>query len=480
MATVRRADGPRQADGGKQPAKVTSEILDRQPPQSLETEKGVLGSLLIDPQLIDDVALILRPDDFYADANRKLYAHMLGMHDDGARIDTTLLLERLRKAGELEAVGGVAYLAEVAQSVPVVAHAVYYAQIVREKATLRELIHASTEILASAWDPTIEPREVLNQAEEKIFAVHDQRSSGSVANINDVLMEAFEHIDARLEHGAAMGVPSGFTDLDELTGGLHASELVILAARPSVGKTSLAMNIAEHAAIHAQVSTLIVSLEMARIELAQRMLCSQGRIDAHKFRKGRISSDDRKKLVEASAKLSSSPIFIDDTPSRTVTEIAAAARRLKRKEKLGLIVIDYLQLIEPENARDPRQEQVAKIARRLKGLARELSVPVLCLAQLNRQAEAGTGEPKLSHLRESGAIEQDADVVMFLHREDVDRQDGGGPADAEPTTNIIIAKQRNGPVGSIRVLWLGKYTRFENMTQRPFDEFGGFDGGGGF
>ena len=277
---------------------------------------------------------------------------------------------------------------------------------------------------------------MVSRAEEQIFAVHDQRSTDQVTNIHDLLVEAFDRIDARLEHGEGVGVPTGFPDLDNLTGGLHDSEFVVLAARPSMGKTALATNIAEYVAIEANVPTLFVSLEMARLELAQRMLCSQGRIDANKFRSGFISSEDRKKLVEASAKLSKAPLFIDDTPTRTCTEIAACARRLKRKEKLGLVVIDYLQLIQPDDPRDPRQEQVAKMARRLKGLARELKIPVLCLAQLNRQTEQGKEghRPRLSHLRESGAIEQDADVVMFIHREEyyVTREEAHGKGHCRP------------------------------------------------
>ena len=457
---------------------MSGELFDRVPPQNLDAEKGVIGSLLIDPQLSDEVVLMLRPDDFYADANRKLFTHIVAMHDAGSRIDMTLLVERLRKEGDFEAIGGAAYLAEVAHSVPVAAHAAYYAEIVRDKATLRELIHASTEILQTAWDPATEPRQVLDYAEEKVFSVHDRRSTDSLAPIRDVLVEAFVQIDARLQHGAALGVPSGFTDLDNMTGGMHNGELIILASRPSMGKTALATNIAEQAAIHSRVTTLFVSLEMSRQELAQRMLCSQGKIDAGKFRSGMISSEDRKKLVESSAKLSEAPIFIDDTASRNMTEIAACARRLKRKEKLGLIVIDYLQLVEPDNPNDPRQEQVAKIARRLKQLAREIGVPVMCLAQLNRQAEAGKEghRPKLSHLRESGAIEQDADVVMFIHRdeyfhtkEEAEKLGIVGQAD------LIVSKQRNGPTGDVKLTWHQKFTRFENASHKPYDEFEQFE-----
>jgi replicative DNA helicase len=461
-------------DAGRTPARVGSEILDRLPPHNLDAEKGVLGSILLDPNVADDIALVLRPEDFYAEANEKLYGHLLAMHDKGSRIDSTLLMERLRSTGDLELIGGMAYLAEVAHSVPYASNAVYYAGIVRAKATLRALIHASTEILRDAYEPTLDPRELVSRAEEQIFAVHDQRSTDQLATIEEVMHEAFTRIDARLEHGGGVGVPTGFTDLDNLTGGMHDSEFVVLAARPSMGKTAFATNIAEYVAFEANVATLFVSLEMARLELGQRILCSQGRIDANKFRSGFLSGDDRRKLVEASNKISKAPLYIDDTPSRTVTEIAACARRLKRKQNLGLIVIDYLQLIQPDDPRDPRQEQVAKMARRLKALARELKTPVLCLAQLNRQAEQGKEghRPRLSHLRESGAIEQDADVVMFVHREEYyhtreEAMEKGicGQAD------IMVAKQRNGPTGDIKLAWFDKYTRFENLSQKPYDEF---------
>jgi replicative DNA helicase len=468
MAVDSRIDTPHRAPAGK----VPSEILDRLPPHSLDAEKGVLGSILLDPPMCDDVALILRPGDFYAQAHAKLFGHMLAMHDEGKRIDTTLLVERLKQAGEFEAVGGPAYLAEVLHSVAVAAHAAHYAAIVRDKAILRSLIHTTTEILRDAYDPTQPCRELLNQAEERVFSLNDERSEDQVTSIHDVLVAAFAQIDRRAG-GESTGIPSGFTDLDSMTGGMHDAELIILAARPSMGKTALATNIADHAAVESKVTTLFVSLEMSRLELAQRMLCSRGRIDGRKFRSGFLSGDDRKKLVKVSGELSKAPLYIDDTPSRTVTEIAACARRLKRKANLGLIVIDYLQLIEPDNPRDQRQEQVARIARQLKHLARRLEVPVLCLAQLNRQAEVGgSNRPKLSHLRESGAIEQDADVVMFVHRdeygltrEEAQERDVVGKAD------LIVAKQRNGPTGDVKLCWLQEYTRFESLSAHPHDEF---------
>jgi replicative DNA helicase len=461
-------------DAGRPPQRAQSEILDRLPPHDLEAEKGVIGSILLLPDACDDVAVLLRPDDFYAVANEKLYAHLLAMRDHGDPIDSTLLLDRLNGSGDLEAVGGAAYLYEVLNAVPHAGNAVYYAQIVRDKATLRALIHASTEILRDAYAPTLEPRDMVGRAEELIFAVHDERSTDQITTMEQLLHEAFDRIDARADRREGVGLPTDFQDLDNLTGGLHGSEFIILAARPSMGKTALATNIAENVALKAQVPVLFVSLEMARLELAQRMLCSQARVDASKFRSGFISSEDRRKLVAASGKLYKAPLFIDDTPTRTCTEIAACARRLKRKHKLALVVIDYLQLIQPDDPREPRQEQVAKMARRLKGLARELKIPVLCLAQLNRQTEQGKEghRPRLSHLRESGAIEQDADVVMFIHREEYyctreEAQEKGicGQAD------VIVAKQRNGPTGDLKLAWFDKHTCFENLSQKPYDEF---------
>ncbi|HUY91912.1 MAG TPA: replicative DNA helicase [Pirellulales bacterium] len=473
MATYQRID-----DRNSAPAREVSEILDRVPPQNLEAERGVLGSLLLDPELCDEVALTIKPADFYSPHHQSLYSHLLAMHNDGLRIDATLLHERLKKSGDLETIGGLAYLAEVADKVPTAHNAIYYAQIVRDKATLRSLIHASTEILRDAYDSTLESRELLSRAEERVFRILEDQGAGELAALQDVLYEALVRIDARLEKGGGVGgMSTGYTDLDGMTGGMHEGELVILAARPSMGKTALASNIAEHVAIELGRTVLFVSLEMSRLELAERMLCAYGRINGHKLRNGFISAADRTKLTSASGKMSTAPLFIDDTPSRTMTEIAATARRLKRRENLALVVIDYLQLIEPDNPRDPRQEQVAKIARRLKGLARELKVPVLCLAQLNRQAEVSKdNRPRLSHLRESGAIEQDADVVMFVHRDEYYMTNEEDKARVAGQADIVLAKQRNGPTGDIKLAWLQDYTRFENLSRDEYD----FSGGGEF
>jgi replicative DNA helicase len=450
----------------------TTEILARQPPFDLDAEMGVIGSILLFPETCDEIAS-LRADDFYDDRNRKIYEVLRGMHDSGDKIDITLLVSRLRTAGEYEKVGGAAYLAELSASVANAAHAVYYADIVGEKAIYRKLIQSSTEVLRAAYEQESTAKELCAQAEQKVFAIMDGRSSQSVLTMSDVLHQAMDRMEARLRDEDLDGAAeTGFSRFDEMTGGLHDGELIILAARPSMGKTALAMNIGEHVAIEQRLPVLFVSLEMSGIELADRMLCSLARVNGHRLRNGTISADDRDRLLRKANDISQAPLFVDDSPSRTVSEIAAAARRIRRREDaLGLIIIDYLQLIEPDNSKDPRQEQVAKIARRLKGLARELKVPLLCLSQLNRQAEDSKDHrPRLSHLRESGAIEQDADVVMFVHREEYYHR-GDDRAQYAGQAEIIIAKQRNGPIGDVELTWEADYTRFSDRAPERHSEF---------
>ena len=465
--------------GRKKSAHATESVdglLDRKMPQAIDAEQGVLGSLLLLPEKFDEVALILRPDDFYDEANCRVFSHLIEMHDAGRQIDPMLLVQHIRDAGDYELIGGAAYIAELGAAVPTAAHAEYYAGIVREKATLRALIHASTDILRDAYDPTIPSREMLGRAEERVFAILEEKGKGQVSSIREVLHEALERIDARMKQDHAFGgLETGLDDFDEMTGGLHGSELLILAARPSMGKTALALNIAEHISVDCQHPTLFVSLEMSKLELGDRLLCSRARVNGHRLRNGQISKEESSLLIRTANEVSTAPLYIDDSPSRTMTEIAATARRLKRRHGLELIVIDYLQLIDPDNASDPRQEQVSKIARRLKGLARELNIPVLCLAQLNRQVESSRdNKPQLSHLRESGAIEQDADVVMFVHRDeyfqtnDEDRERVRGEAD------LIIRKQRNGPVGDVKLTWLHDFTRFTNAAPQQHEEFASY------
>jgi replicative DNA helicase len=467
------ADSNGRRHGSSQDGAGGEDIYAQQLPQNVEAERAVLGSILLLPEVFDEVALIIRPADFYDDANRRLYEHLLAMHDGGQRIDLMLLVDRLKKASQYESVGGSAYLAEIGRQVPTAAHAEYYARIVADKSVLRSLIHAGVDIQHKAYDPTAETRDILSHAEERVFSILEGRGAGQVTPIAEVLQESLDRIDARMDHKHAFGgVETGFDDFDQLTGGLHKSELIVLAARPSMGKTALAMNIAEHAALRGQTPVLFVSLEMSAVELGDRLLCSVAEVNGNRLRNGTISHDERRKLVNAAAEISQAPLFIDDSPSRTMTEIAANARRLKRRERLGLVVIDYLQLIDPDNTKEPRQEQVAKISRRLKGLARELNVPVLCLAQLNRQVESThSNKPQLNHLRESGAIEQDADVVMFVHRDEYyqtneeDRERVRGEAD------LLVRKQRNGPTGDVKLTWVHEFTRFRNFSHKAYAEF---------
>lgn len=458
----------------------TSDILQRQPPYDLDAERGVLGSILLKPDIMDEVLLVVRKDDFFDEANSKLYQVMLEMHDNAKKIDAMLLVAELKSQSLYELIGGTKYLAELGAAVPNAAHAVYYGEIVREKAIYRSLINVGTEILREAYEQAVDCRALLSQAEQKVYSIADARGSQSVSKLDEILHKAMDRMEARMSgEQTEDGVETHFTELDRMMGGFHANELLILAARPSMGKTALAMNIAENVVHLGKAPVLFISLEMSQLELCDRLLCSAARVNGHKMRNGTISNEDRAKLVEKAGELANAPLYVDDSPTRTVSEIASAARRIQRTHNghLGLIVIDYLQLIEPDNARDPRQEQVARIARRLKGLARDLKVPVLCLAQLNRQAEGSADHrPKLSHLRESGAIEQDADVVMFIHREEYYRR-GEDAEQFAGLAEIIIAKQRNGPVGEIEVLWQKDFTRFVDKAPERLQAFDDFNSG---
>lgn len=464
--SARKKTTPSLLDSDNSPKPLATDLFDRMPPANIEAEKSVVGALLLDPLLCDDIAILLRPDDFYSDALRILYTNILELHNKGTGIDLTLLVHHLRSNGKLDDVGGEEFIADIMGSVQIVANAAGYAKIVQEQSIRRDLIRAGSEILQDAYSQTNPIKEIVGQSEERIFAINDARNSNQVCRVSDLMFQTINMINSRVA-GGEDGISTGFYDLNELLGGFHGSELIILAARPAMGKTALAMNIAEHVGVVQKTPVLFFSLEMSRGELGTRMICSRGRIKGEKIRSGDISQSVLEKVTKVASELSQAPIFIDDSPSRTVTEIAAMCRRIKRQEGLGLVVIDYLGLIEPDNANDPRQEQVAKIARRLKGMARELNVPVLCLAQLNRQTEAmKDNKPRLSHLRESGAIEQDADVVMFVHREEyyhtraeAEEKDLLGKAE------IIVAKQRNGPVGTAKLAWISDFTLFTNLNE---------------
>ena len=449
-------------------------FLERQPPSSVKTEQCLLGSILLKPDVCDDVISVVSNRDFYDDAHRILFEQMCEMHNSGKKIDVSLLTERLKKEGVLEQVGGIAYLGKLAEAVPHAAHAVDYAQTISDHASRRELIDVGTHMLQQAYDSPRETRELVNEAEQKVFSIIDSRHGTSIKPISEMLQTAMDRLDARMKGELNFsGVSTGFPDLDQMMGGLHSSELIVLAARPGMGKTAFALNLAKHAAIDENAPVLFVSLEMSSTELIDRMLCSIAEINGHHLRNGTIANKQQQRLLEVISRISQAPFFVDDSPARTVLDVAAGARRIKRQNnnRLGLLVIDYLQLLEPDNPRDPRQEQVARMTRRLKGLARELEVPILCLAQLNRQTEASKdNKPRLSHLRESGAIEQDADVVMFVHREEYFQTNAEERQQYEGLAEIVIAKQRNGPTGSAELLWQKSLMRFVSRASHEYDE----------
>ena len=434
----------------------------RLPPQNLDAERGVLGSILLLNEAIDEIGESLKSEHFYSDAHQKIYAAIQRLYEEGIRgIDAVTLAEELRKREDYEAVGGTAYLMEILESVPHAAHVRYYANIVREKWMLRTLIYTCTEILSESYGVTENVDELLQSAEKRIFSIMEQQANTGNIAIGDILIEAFNRIDERMmQVGDVTGITTGFADLDRQTTGLQATELVILAARPSMGKTALVCNIAEAVARRSKQGVLLFSLEQSNLELAERFLAITARINGHDLRSGNLSEAQRDLLCQASDELSRLPLFIDDKPGRTMTQVAAIARRLHRKSPLGVIIIDYLQLIEPDEKNIPREQQIAQISRRLKFLAKELRVPVIALAQLNRGVELREDKrPRLADLRESGSIEQDADMVMFLHRPDAyDPEDRPGEAE------IIVAKHRSGPTGIVRLTWRKEFMRFENYS----------------
>ncbi|MBN9119744.1 MAG: replicative DNA helicase [Planctomycetes bacterium] len=448
---------------------MSDPLTDRLPPQNREAERGVLGGILRDPDVLSDVQQVITASHFYFDAHQKIYQALCDLQNESQPIDLVLLHDKLRKNKQLDDVGGADYLAELWEAVPTGANAEYHAKLVRDTSMVRGLIHASNEILRDSYDRAQSADELVSQAERKIMEVAKSSIQGDTIPLAETIKDAFERLDSRIgkDNLALSGLPTNYVDLDNITAGLQNSELVIIAARPSVGKTAFALNVVRNIITEADGNgnspvVLFFSLEMARIELAERLLCCQSRVDSHKVRKGHLNSDDIQKLMDAGDILRRARLYIDDTPSRTMIQIAATARRLQKKHEreggLKLIVIDYLQLIEPENRRDPRQEQVAQISRRLKFLARELLIPVIALAQVNRASEDRQDhKPRLSDLRESGSIEQDADTCMMLHRP--------GKFDGQTEDNIlevIIAKQRNGPTGEITLTWRKEYNRYEN------------------
>ena len=441
----------------------------RLPPQNLDAERGVLGSILLMNEAIDEVGESLKAEHFYSDGHQKIYAAIQKLYESGIRgIDAITLAEELVRRGDFESAGGTSYLAEVLEAVPHAAHVRYYSTIVREKWMQRSLIYACTETLSECYEASEDVDSLLQAAERRVFRILEQQGNTASIAIGDILLDAFSRIEERLhKSGDVTGIASGFTDLDHHTTGFQATELIILAARPSMGKTALVCNIADAVARKSGKSVLLFSLEQSNLELAERFLALSARINGHDLRSGNLTEAQHDRMVQASDDLTRLPLFIDDRPARTMTQISAIARRQHRKGPLGIIMIDYLQLIEPEEKNAPREQQIAGISRRLKFLAKELRVPVIALAQLNRGVELREDKrPRLADLRESGAIEQDADMVMFLHRPDAyDPEDRPGEAE------LIIAKHRSGPTGLIRLTWRKEYMRFENYSPMADNDF---------
>ncbi|KTD62036.1 replicative DNA helicase [Legionella spiritensis] len=442
----------------------------KRPPHSVEAEQSIIGGLMLDNQAWDKINAKLCDNDFYRTEHRILYRAIVELAKKNQPFDVVTLLDLLKSANELDDAGGETYLFELANNTPSVANITAYADIVREKSVQRQLIGVAGEIADSAYNPgNRDVPELLDLAESKVFAIAEQTGvDGGPESIKSILVKAVEKIDALYHNGDAItGLATGLSDLDNMTSGLQQSDLVIVAGRPSMGKTTLVMNMAEHAAIKSGKPVLVFSMEMPSDSLAMRMMSSLGRIDQHRIRTGKLDDDDWPRVTTAVHLLSEAPLFIDDSPGLSPAEMRARARRLAREHgQLGLIVVDYLQLMKvPGFKADNRTAEISEISRSLKSLAKELNVPVVALSQLNRSLEQRHDRrPVMSDLRESGAIEQDADLICFIYRDEVYNEDSPDKGVAE----IIIAKQRNGPIGKVRVAFLGKYTRFEDLAYNGY------------
>jgi replicative DNA helicase len=441
-------------------AEITKDLL---PPQNLEAEMAVLGSMLIDENAIGVALESIDRDCFYKDSHRQVYNVILTLYNDSKAVDLITLTDELKRQGILDKIGGVSFLTELVNSVPTSANIGHYVKIVKEKSILRSLINNSTKIVSLCYGTEGNIAEVVDEAEKLIFEVSDSRHKGSSLQLKEIIKNSIETIDRLYQKKAHVtGVPTGFIDLDLKTAGLQQSDLIIIAGRPSMGKSALALSMAEYAGITAKVPIAIFSLEMSKEQLVQRMLCSHARVDANKVRTGYLAASDWPRLTAAAGKLSEAPIYIDDTPAISVMELRAKARRLKANHDIQLIVLDYMQLMRGSSmSAESRQQEISDISRSLKALARELRVPVIAISQLSRAVESRTDHrPQLSDLRESGAIEQDADVVVLIMREDYYNRTPENQGVAE----IIIAKQRNGPTGTVKLTFISEYTRFENMA----------------
>src|SRR6202142_316469 len=444
--------------------------LERPLPNNLEAERSVLGAILLDNNALNAAIENLRPEDFFLDQHRRVFTQMVALSEAQQAIDLITLTEELHRHGELESAGGAPYLASLADGMPKVSNIEHYARIVKEKALLRNLIHATHKIQQNAFEGEDGADAILDNAESSIFALAEDRVKIGLIPIKDIGRGNFERLEKIFREGKSItGVPTGYMELDKLTSGLQPSELLILAARPSQGKTALALNLAENIGIRAGQPVAVFSLEMSKESLLQRLVASVAQIDAHKFRTGHLSREDWRRMTEALGTIASAPIWIDDAGSISVLEIGAKARRLKRDKGLSLLVVDYLQLIAARGRFGNRQEEVASISRGLKGLAKELQIPVLVLSQLTRAPERDDRGPQLSDLRESGAIEQDADVVMFIYRQHFFK--AGATQEMREETELKIAKQRNGPTESVKFVFRSRLTRFEEAAPDAFSQF---------
>ncbi len=434
------------------------------PPHDLEAEQAVIGSMLTDKDAVISAIEVLSDYDFYREDNKIIYSAILNLYNRGEPIDIITLKSELASMGKLEAIGGLEYLVELPEKVPTTANVDKYIKIVEEKSTLRTLIRTANELITLGYDPTQEVEELMDNAEKKIFNVMQSRNQKGYSSMKDILVDTFvelEELYNRKQH--VTGVPTGFLDLDYKTAGLHGSDLILVAARPAMGKSAFALNIATNAAVRAKTPVAIFSLEMSKEQMANRILCSEALVDSNKVRTGKVEDDDWVKLAQASGILSEAQIFIDDTPGISIMEIRAKCRKMKLEKDIGLVVIDYLQLVQGSSKRGAsREQEIAEISRSLKILAKEINVPVIALSQLSRAPEQRPDHrPMLSDLRESGSIEQDADIVIFLYRDDYYNQD----SEKKNVAEVILAKHRAGSTGTVELAWLGSYTKFANLEQ---------------
>jgi len=432
------------------------------PPHNQEAEQSVIGAIFLEPQALITAAEILQEEDFYRVAHQKIFHTMIRLSDQGKPIDVVTVTEELSAKKELEDVGGLSYLTEIANSVPTAANIAHYARIVEEKALLRRLIRVATDIVEDGFAREDEVEALLSEAEKKMMEVSNRKNAGDFRHIKDVLVETYDNIELlHSRKGDITGIPTGFRDLDHITAGFQRNDLIIVAARPSVGKTAFALNVAQNVATKTEENVAIFSLEMGAEQLVMRILCAEGNIDAQALRTGALTTEDWRKLTMAMGSLSNAGIFIDDTPGIRINEIRAKCRRLKQEYGLGMILIDYLQLIVGSgNGKENRQQEVSEISRSLKSLARELQVPVIALSQLSRGVEQRQDKrPMMSDLRESGSIEQDADIVSFLYREDYYDKE----TENQNMIEIIVAKQRNGPTGTVTLAFVKEFNKFVNI-----------------